>query len=62
MGTVRFIGPTLFSDGVWAGLELDDAKGKNNGEVKGIQYFVCGDNHGLFAKPEKLKLLEEPAR
>ena len=61
-GTVRFIGHTDFSTGVWAGLELDLPDGKNNGEVKGTQYFVCEDNHGLFARPEKLAALDEPAR
>ena len=32
-GTVLFIGLTQFAEGTWLGVELDEAKGKNNGTV-----------------------------
>ena len=32
-GTIRFIGVTQFAEGTWLGVELDEAKGKNNGTV-----------------------------
>lgn len=38
-GTVAFIGPTSFSQGKWVGIILDEPKGKNNGTIKGKQYF-----------------------
>ena len=36
--------------GTWIGLELDEAHGKNDGDVRGYRYFSCPPNHGLLAK------------
>jgi len=58
-GNVAFIGETQFSKGVWVGVVLDTAEGKNSGSVGGVQYFECEANHGLFAKPEKLKVISK---
>lgn len=33
-GTVRFVGMTEFAPGIWVGVELPTASGKNNGTVK----------------------------
>lgn len=57
--TVAFLGPTQFAKGVWAGVVLDTPDGKNNGVVNGVSYFSCEPNYGLFAKPEKLKLVQK---
>lgn len=38
-GVVAYIGNTSFATGKWIGLILNVAKGKNNGTVKGQQYF-----------------------
>jgi len=50
-GVVRFIGETLFKPGViWYGIELEEAKGKNNGSVKGEWYFDGKAKHGTFVQ------------
>ena len=36
-GTLRYLGNTIFAPGEWAGIELDDASGKNNGAVSGTR-------------------------
>lgn len=58
-GVVAFLGPTQFASGTWAGIILDVFDGKNNGLVKGVQYFECEPNRGLFARPEKLRLVSK---
>lgn len=52
---VRFIGTTLFAEGVWIGVEfLARALGKNDGSVSGHTYFQCKPNHGLFIRPNRI--------
>ncbi|KAM4625670.1 CAP-Gly domain-containing linker protein 4 isoform 1-T1 [Polymixia lowei] len=59
VGTLRFCGSTEFSGGLWAGVELDQPEGKNDGSVAGVQYFTCRAKHGIFAPLSKIsKLLE----
>lgn len=53
-GTLRFMGPTEFATGQWAGVELDDPVGKNDGSVAGKKYFRCMNRHGLFAPLHKV--------
>ncbi|CAG5867735.1 unnamed protein product, partial [Menidia menidia] len=38
-GYVRFCGGTQFAPGQWAGIELDEPIGKNDGSVAGVRYF-----------------------
>ncbi|XP_062324995.1 CAP-Gly domain-containing linker protein 4-like isoform X1 [Osmerus eperlanus] len=54
VGTLRFCGSTEFSGGLWAGVELDQADGKNDGSVAGVQYFTCRLKHGIFAPLSKI--------
>uniref|UniRef100_T1J9Y0 Uncharacterized protein n=1 Tax=Strigamia maritima TaxID=126957 RepID=T1J9Y0_STRMM len=54
VGTLRFCGRTEFSPGIWAGIELDTPEGKNDGSVKGVLYFKCAENYGIFAPINKI--------
>jgi dynactin 1 len=58
--TVRYAGQTTFAAGVWVGIELEDASGKNDGSVQGERYFDCPMGHGMFVRPTTLKVLAEP--
>lgn len=54
IGTLRYCGPAEFAAGIWAGIELDEAGGKNDGSIGGISYFQCPKNHGIFAPISKI--------
>ncbi|KAM6221523.1 CAP-Gly domain-containing linker protein 4 isoform 1-T1 [Rhynchocyon petersi] len=54
MGTVRYVGPTDFASGIWLGLELRSAKGKNDGTVGDKRYFTCKPNHGVLVRPSRV--------
>ncbi|CAB3242482.1 unnamed protein product [Arctia plantaginis] len=53
-GILRYVGATDFATGVWAGVELDDPLGKNDGSVDGKRYFDCSPRFGLFAPISKV--------
>ncbi|XP_015786930.1 CAP-Gly domain-containing linker protein 1-like [Tetranychus urticae] len=55
-GIIKFLGSTSFAPGKWAGVELADASGKNDGSVNGVKYFTCEPKHGLFVRPHRLTL------
>lgn len=48
-GTIMFLGETKFKPGTWAGVELDEPVGKNDGTINGVKYFKCREMHGIFA-------------
>nr|XP_036865298.1 CAP-Gly domain-containing linker protein 4 [Manis javanica]XP_036865299.1 CAP-Gly domain-containing linker protein 4 [Manis javanica]XP_036865300.1 CAP-Gly domain-containing linker protein 4 [Manis javanica]XP_036865301.1 CAP-Gly domain-containing linker protein 4 [Manis javanica]XP_036865302.1 CAP-Gly domain-containing linker protein 4 [Manis javanica]XP_036865303.1 CAP-Gly domain-containing linker protein 4 [Manis javanica]XP_036865304.1 CAP-Gly domain-containing linker protein 4 [Manis len=54
MGTVRYVGPTDFAPGIWLGLELRTAKGKNDGAVGDRRYFTCKPSHGVLVRPSRV--------
>ncbi|NXS52906.1 CLIP4 protein, partial [Brachypteracias leptosomus] len=54
VGTLRFCGTTEFASGQWAGIELDEPEGKNNGSVGRVQYFKCAPKRGIFAPLSKI--------
>ncbi|XP_026857246.2 kinesin-like protein KIF13B isoform X2 [Electrophorus electricus] len=57
-GTVRYVGHTDFSDGVWVGVELNTPAGKNDGSVAGRQYFNCKPNYGMLVRPDRVSQRE----
>jgi len=54
VGVLRFLGPTEFAKGEWAGVELDDKLGKNDGSVADKRYFTCKPMFGVFAPVAKV--------
>lgn len=59
-GAVRFFGTTSFSAGKWVGIELSEPVGKNDGSVKGVPYFSCPPNYGVFVKPSQVRIVQDP--
>ncbi|OAL01958.1 hypothetical protein IQ06DRAFT_376181 [Phaeosphaeriaceae sp. SRC1lsM3a] len=62
-GAVSYIGavPEIPGIGVWIGVTLDEPTGKNDGSVKGKRYFECGNNCGVFVRPERCEAGDFPA-
>ena len=58
-GIVRFNGETLFSDGIWLGIELTEPCGKNDGAVQRTRYFRCPAMCGVFVRPMNCSSSEE---
>ena len=56
-GVVAFIGEAKFKEGEWAGVELDEKLGKNDGSVNGKRYFKCEAMFGVFAPIQKVERL-----
>ncbi|NXP23965.1 CLIP4 protein, partial [Scytalopus superciliaris] len=62
VGTLRFCGTTEFASGQWAGVELDEPEGKNNGSVGKVQYFKCAPKRGIFAPLSKISKASDQKR
>ncbi|XP_053365201.1 CAP-Gly domain-containing linker protein 4 isoform X2 [Clarias gariepinus] len=62
VGTLRFCGSTEFAGGLWAGVELQQPEGKNDGSVAGVHYFTCRMKHGIFVPLSKISKFSERSR
>lgn len=49
-GLLKYIGKTDFAKGIWAGIELEEAIGKNDGAVAGKRYV-----HGYIITMHKFQ-------
>ena len=58
LGTIQFVGTTLFAPGDWVGVVLEEATGKNDGAVQGHRYFHCTPGHGIFVRPAALYVID----
>ncbi|GAB6019467.1 CAP-GLY domain-containing linker protein 1 [Chamberlinius hualienensis] len=61
IGVLRYLGATDFAAGEWAGVELDEPIGKNDGSVNAKRYFTCTMKHGLFAPVAKVSKYRRPS-
>lgn len=60
-GAIRYGGTTEFQPGQWAGVELDEEIGKNDGSYGGIRYFTCKPKYGLFVPMHRIsKAVHQP--
>jgi dynactin 1 len=57
-GVVRFCGATNFAPGKWVGIELSEPVGKNDGSVRGVAYFSCPMNYGVFVKASQVRIVQ----
>ena len=58
--TIQFVGSTHFAAGDWIGVKLEEATGKNDGEVQGQRYFECPAGHGMFVRPAAVTFVDHP--
>jgi CAP-Gly domain-containing linker protein 1 len=58
-GILRYLGTTEFAKGDWAGVELSEKLGKNDGSVGNKRYFQCEPMYGVFAPAQKVELYKE---
>ncbi|XP_053702060.1 CAP-Gly domain-containing linker protein 4-like isoform X1 [Synchiropus splendidus] len=54
MAVIRYLGTADFAPGLWLGLELRGAKGKNDGSVGSRRYFTCSPGHGVLVRPSRV--------
>jgi dynactin complex subunit len=56
-GIIRYRGEVAGKPGIFLGIELNKATGKNNGTANGTHYFSCPPSHGIFVRAASLKLV-----
>lgn len=60
-GEIKFVGKIpAIAAGWWVGVQYDEPVGKNDGSVKGKQFFECPPKFGGFLRPDKLQVGDYP--
>ncbi len=57
-GIIRFFGKISVREDEWYGIELEEPIGKNNGSIDGHVYFECPNQHGIFVRRNKIRLVD----
>ena len=57
-GTIRFLGCVHFAQGLFVGVELDEAMGKHDGSYHNKRYFTAKEKHGVLVKQHRVELLD----
>ncbi|XP_068674080.1 uncharacterized protein [Montipora foliosa] len=62
VGVIKFVGSTELGEGDWIGIEMNQEHEQgNDGSYEGIQYFLCGEKRGVFARP-RMVFHHEPSQ
>ena len=62
VGTVMYKGPVSGANGVWLGIQFEEAVGNSNGTVMGQTYFNAQSKHGSFVKQRIVtRILHRPS-
>jgi hypothetical protein len=56
-GHIAYMGKLHYTKNELIGVVLDEPRGKNNGTLKGVQYFECSPQHGLMVSRDDIHLL-----
>ena len=59
-GIVSFVGEVHFNEGCWIGVTLDEPYGKHDGHLQNHRYFTCKANHGIFVRPDRVRIGDFP--
>ncbi|KAI4291135.1 hypothetical protein PAPHI01_0409 [Pancytospora philotis] len=60
-GVIHYLGPVDEKEGYWAGVELNQPLGSNDGAYKGKSYFKCRPGHGVFIRFQRLEAVDSEA-
>ena len=56
-GVVSFLGEVHYAKGDWVGVVLDEPAGKNDGTIKGVEYFACSPKCGMMLRRDEVTFL-----